>query len=240
MNYWIQNVDLNETKELSIEELFEWIMNYPSHKFLKKDGTTINNLMVLNTLFICHRVNTISELQKIPSIFGIEIDVRDDQNRDGLMLVHDPFVTGMDFEEFLNQYQHNFLIINVKSERIEERCLELLNKYRIKDFFFLDSTFPMIKHFYDKHEYRFATRFSEYEPLSSLCCDWVWVDCFTYYPLNDNIYKWIKKQKQQICIVSPDLHKRPEDIQLFRNQIIEDGIIPEAICCKIHNIYEWI
>lgn len=37
------------------------------------------------------------------------------------------------------------MILNVKSERIEHKILELLRKYNIKDYFFLDFTFPMIK-----------------------------------------------------------------------------------------------
>lgn len=84
--------------------------------------------------FIAHRVNTIEELNKLPVNYGVEIDLRD--SGDKLILQHDPFTDGEDFETYLQLYRHGTMIINSKSERIEHKALELLNSYQITDYFF--------------------------------------------------------------------------------------------------------
>ena len=94
-------------------------------------------------ILIAHKVNNLKELKKIPSIHGIEIDVRDFNN--SLILQHDPFIKGEKIEMILKKFNHKFIIFNIKSERIEFKILNLINKFKIKDYFFLDSSFPMIR-----------------------------------------------------------------------------------------------
>ncbi|MDR1241583.1 MAG: hypothetical protein LBM00_02190, partial [Deltaproteobacteria bacterium] len=94
--------------------------------------------------WIAHRINTLAELRNLPPEYGVEIDLRDDLSG-RIYLEHDPFKSGQDFEEYLSQYHHGAMILNIKSERIELKALELLEKYNISDYFFLDSSFPMIK-----------------------------------------------------------------------------------------------
>ncbi|ARU49511.1 hypothetical protein Sdiek1_2361 [Sulfurospirillum diekertiae] len=77
--------------------------------------------------FIAHRINTIAELSQVPIEYGVELDLRDYGNR--LILQHEPFTDGEDFEEYLKYYQHGTMILNIKSERIEHKVLELINKY---------------------------------------------------------------------------------------------------------------
>jgi len=52
--------------------------------------------------YIAHRINTIEELGKIPREYGVELDLRDFGDR--LILQHDPFKDGEDFEEYLKHY----------------------------------------------------------------------------------------------------------------------------------------
>lgn len=93
--------------------------------------------------FIAHRINTVEELKKIPTEYGVELDLRDRGER--LILQHDPFKDGEDFEEYLKHYHHGLMILeNIKSERIEHRVLELVHKYNVREYFLLDSSFPMI------------------------------------------------------------------------------------------------
>ena len=92
--------------------------------------------------FIAHRINTIDDLKQISFEFGVELDLRDYGNR--IIIQHDPFKEGEDFEEYLSHYKHGTLILNIKSERIELRVLELIKQYGIQKYFFLDSSFPMI------------------------------------------------------------------------------------------------
>ena len=116
--------------------------------------------------FIAHRINTIDELKKVPTNFGVELDLRDYGNR--LILQHDPFTDGEDFEEYLKHYNHGLMILNIKSERIEHRVLELVKKYKVRDYFFLDSSFPMIFLLAKEGEKNIALRFSELEGLDTI------------------------------------------------------------------------
>ena len=140
--------------------------------------------------FIAHRINTKEELNTLPEEYGVELDLRD--NIDGRIYInHDPFILGEDFEEYLKNYSHGTMILNIKSERIELKVLELIKKYKIEKYFFLDSSFPMIKLLSDKGEKNIALRYSEYEGLDTLekmkgKVDWVWIDCFTYLPINQD------------------------------------------------------
>jgi len=138
------------------------------------------------------------------------------------------------------------MILNIKSERIELECLKLLEKYNIKKYFFLDSSFPMIYLLNNQYnDNNIACRISEYEPIESFLYNkdfykYIWIDCFSKFPLNNEIYEIIKKENKKICIVSPELQKQPQKIKEYRDNIIKNNIIPNYICCKIYNIINWI
>lgn len=193
--------------------------------------------------FIAHRINTVKELINLPAQYGVELDLRD--SLDGRVYIqHNPFEPGEDFEEYLKQYHHGTMILNVKSERIEYKVLDLMKQYAVKEYFFLDSSFPMIMSLSDKGEHRVALRFSEYEGLSTLVAmrgkvDWVWVDCFTKFPLNRNLYEQIKDMNYKICIVSPELQAQGEKIEIYKEIMKSENIIPDAICTKVYNIDRW-
>ena len=68
----------------------------------------------------------------------------------------------------------------------------------------------------------------------------IWVDCFNEFPLTKEIYNIIQKEKKQICLVSSELQQQPEKIGKYRNYIIKNNIIPDMICTKNYNIYNWI
>ena len=195
-----------------------------------------------NITYISHRINTVQELKKIPEEYGIEIDLRDYQ--ENIILQHDPFKSGELFTDFIKEFNHKIIILNIKSEGIEYKILEILKNNNITNYFFLDSSFPMIYKLL-KITDKIAIRFSEFESLESVLTmknkiQWVWVDCFTKFPLNKEIYDLIKKEQKKICIVSPELQKQPEKIKIYRDYIIQNNIIPDMICTKDHNIYQWI
>ena len=137
INYKILD-NKNNITDLNIQEIIHLIKKDSTKKFYKLiDGKKIeiNNNIVCNTQFICHRINTLNELKQIDKQFGTEIDLRDDYNSRNLKLVHDPFSEGESFEEYLKNYKNNTLILNIKSERIELEILLLLKKYNIKKYF---------------------------------------------------------------------------------------------------------
>lgn len=196
------------------------------------------------TEYIAHRINKIEELKLLPTEYGVEIDLRD--GLDGrIYLQHDPFILGDDFEEYLQNYKHGTMILNIKSERIELKALELLKKYNIQKYFFLDSSFPMIKLLTDRGERNIALRFSELEGIENLRlmqgkCDWVWADCFTRFPLTRENYRIIKDMGYKLCFVSPELEGQPEKITEYRKIAEENKIMFESICSKLANIHFWI
>ncbi len=193
--------------------------------------------------FIAHRINKLGELEKLSKKYGVEIDLRD--NIDGKIYInHDPFILGEDFEEYLKKYNHGTMILNVKSERIELKILELLKKYNIENYFFLDSSFPMIKLLSDRGEKNIALRYSEYEGLDTLenmqeKVDWIWVDCFTKLPVNNEIYRKIKEMGYKLCLVSPELQNQSEKIEKYAKQIKNEKIEFDAVCTKEYNIEKW-
>lgn len=193
--------------------------------------------------YIAHRINTISELLKLDLNYGVELDLRD--NLEGnIYIAHNPFEYGEDFEAYLKEYRHGMMILNIKSERIEHKALELLAKYNIKDYFFLDSSFPMIKLLSDMGEHNIALRFSELEGLDTIRnmagkVDWVWVDCFTCLPICSQSYQELKVLGYKLCMVSPELQGQPERLEQYMNQLKMEDISMDAVCTKVYNIERW-
>lgn len=193
--------------------------------------------------YIAHRINTVEELRGLNRRYGVELDLRD--NLDGRIYIsHNPFEPGDDFEDYLREYHHGLMILNIKSERIEHRVLELLSKYGVSRYFFLDSSFPMIKLLTDMGEHHIALRFSELEGLDTIRnmagkAEWVWVDCFSRIPLNRESYREIRKLGYKLCLVSPDLVGQAEKIESYRRQLDQEQVVLDAVCAKIYNMNRW-
>lgn len=193
--------------------------------------------------YIAHRINTSKELKCISTDFGVEIDIRGWGEK--LILQHDPFIVGEELNEYFKNYNHGTLILNVKCERLEIKILELLKKYKIKKYFFLDSTIPMINALTKHHKIsKIAVRFSELESFENLKkfsgkVEWVWVDCFDNFILTKKLQEEIHGLGYKICIVSPELQGRQDDINIYRDYIYSNNIEIDAICTKVYNIPLW-
>lgn len=192
--------------------------------------------------FIAHRINTVEELRKVPEEYGVELDLRD--HGDKLILQHDPFKDGEDFEEYLKHYKHGTMILNIKSERIEHKVLKLIQKYKIQKYFFLDSSFPMVYQLSEMGERNVALRFSEFETIDTILnlkgkIEWVWVDCFTRLPINIEIFTLLKENGFKLCLVSPELQGQDEKIEGYKKYLNDNKIIFDAICTKLYNISRW-
>lgn len=192
---------------------------------------------------IIHRRNTLEELKQTPSKHGVEVDIR--SYGDDLIIHHDPFVSGNSFEEWVSEYKNGTLILNVKEEGLEQPVIQLMEKYGIEDYFFLDQSFPFLIKWSNLGVHRTSVRVSEFESLETALTlagkvDWVWVDCFTRFPLSTEESKRLKQAGFKLCLVSPELHGRdaekeiPELIQLLE----ELKIIPEAVCTKRPDLWE--
>lgn len=194
--------------------------------------------------YIAHRINKVEELKKLPQEYGVELDLRD--SLDGSIYIqHNPFEEGEDFEEYLKEYHHGTMILNVKSERIEFKILELLSRYDVKSYFFLDSSFPMIWLLSNQDEKNIALRVSEAEGLDTPRnmagkVKWIWVDCFSKIPIGKNEVNELRRLGYKLCFVSPELEGRDEDIEKYKEQIESEGLIFDAICTKSYNIKRWM
>jgi len=192
---------------------------------------------------ISHRRNTLAELQATPSKYGVEVDIRSQGNN--LVIHHDPFVAGESFEDWFRAYQHGTLILNVKEEGLEGRLIELMKSRGFDDYFFLDQSFPYLVKWSRAGEHRCAVRVSEYESVETALTlagkvDWVWVDCFTEFPLMRETALQLKQAGFKLCLVSPELQGRdaateiPALIELLRLR----GIVAEAVCTKRPDLWE--
>lgn len=193
--------------------------------------------------FIAHRINCLDDLINVPEHYGVEVDLRDYDGK--IILQHDPFNNGESFEKFLSFYKHGTLILNIKSEQIEYQVLELIHKYNIKKYFFLDSSFPMIFKLSNNGEKNLAIRLSDFEGIETIInmkdkVEWVWVDCFNKFILNQNIYSVLKKNNFRICIVSPALHDRSNEIKVYSNIIKGEKFVLDAVCDKLYNSDKWM
>ena len=194
-------------------------------------------------MIIHHRINTLEQLLSLKQTDAIEFDVRDFGTQ--LVVQHDPFLGGLDFEEFITKAgDKRFYIVNIKSEGIEFRVLSILAKHNITKFFLLDCSFPMIVKLSATGEKRLAIRFSEFENLQTVLdskdrVQWVWTDCFSRFPLTKEAEIRIHEAGLKICIVSPELQGQVEKIEEYKNYMIQNNIGVEAICCKTANKLKW-
>jgi hypothetical protein len=115
----------------------------------------------------------------------------------------------------------------------------------INDFFFLDQSFPFLIKTAKSKESRCAVRYSEYESLETVMSlagkvEWVWVDCFTKFPLSREDYHRLKTEgKFKLCFVSPELQGLGDIIKIkeFISKINLQGITGEAVCTKYPDLW---
>ena len=156
---------------------------------------------------IVHRVNTIDQLVATPPTWGVEVDLRDSGRH--VVLNHEPFGTGERLEHYLARFRHRLIILNIKSEGIEQAVLTVVRHYRIRHYFLLDVTIPKLVALGRRGEPHLAARFSEYESIESCLAmakwiEWIWIDCFTRLPLTPGIVQQLRTHFK-LCLCSPEL-----------------------------------
>lgn len=188
-------------------------------------------------ILVRHRRNTAEDLRATPVEYGIELDLRSQGER--LIVHHDAFVDGEDFERWLDDYRHRLLILNVKEEGLELRLIALMRERGIEDWFFLDQSFPFLIRTARMGESRCAVRVSEFESIDTALTlagqvDWVWVDCFTRFPLDRAQADRLRGAGFKLCLVSPELQGREAatEIPALRALLAREGIVADAVCTK--------
>jgi len=191
---------------------------------------------------IAHRRNTLAQLRETPPEYGVEIDLRSQGSR--LILHHDPFVEGEDFEAWLSEYRHGTLILNVKEEGLEDALLAMMAAAGIENFFFLDQSFPFLIRTARRGEPRCAVRVSEFESIDTALTlkglvRWAWVDCFTRLPLTTASAQALAQAGLDLCLVSPELQGRPAETEIprMRAELAALGVTARAVCTKAPQLW---
>jgi len=189
---------------------------------------------------ILHRINSISVLNKIPVKYGCEIDIRSQGSK--LILNHEPYDTGELLINYLDNYNHGLLILNIKEAGIEDDVLKLVRERGVPSFFLLDIEFPYLYKASRLGERALAIRFSEDESIELLklynkLVDWVWVDTISKLPIDEHNIKYLSKMKS--CLVCPERWGRPEDIISYRQKMKIMGFTPNSVMTNIKFINLW-
>ena len=190
---------------------------------------------------IIHRVNKIKELKKIPLNFGAEVDIRTGGSE--LILSHNPFLKGDKLINYLENYKHKTLVLNLKEAGIEKNVLDAVKKYSIKSYFLLDVEMPYMYSATKKGQKNIAVRFSEYENISIAKyfknkLKWVWIDTVTKLPLDKKNTKLLSNFKS--CIVCPERWGRKNDISKYKKKLISLNFKPTAIMTSRKCINNWL
>jgi hypothetical protein len=187
-------------------------------------------------IFIKHRVNTVKDLLNTPESYGVEVDLRAFEKK--ITLNHEPFDSGESFEKWIKYYKHAFLVLNLKECGIEYRVIDILKKYNINNYFFLDLPFPSSFKL-SQFTNNISSRFSYYEDFTSVMntskiFSWVWVDFYNSFPLTYLLWKELENKKIKICIVSPELQGLDPYLEIpkLRKLLIDEKIIIDAVCSK--------
>lgn len=171
---------------------------------------------------ISHRGWWISEEEKnttkafdhsFNSGYGTETDLRDFNGE--IVISHDiPDETCMSFSCFLELYLSSHcqlpLALNIKSDGLQDKLKEILERYEVSDYFAFDMSVPDAFGYF-KVSLNTFIRVSEYESINPQLLELaqgVWLDAFNKHDFNGSVFKSLLSSGKPICIVSPELHRR--------------------------------
>ena len=192
-------------------------------------------------IIVKHRVNTIEELQKTERKFGVEIDVR--TSGADLIIQHEPFMPGVKLSDWLRNFDHEFLIINVKEDGLENEIINLMKEFKINDFFFLDQSFPSFYKLSLLHPNFCSVRVSDFESVETILnfnTGWVWFDSHSgNWNYLQNTFNKLTDAKVKKCLMSPELQRDNSESELIvLKQLIDQlSISFDAVCTKYPEIW---
>ena len=190
---------------------------------------------------VAHRINTVERLRRLPTNWGVELDLRADGSE--LILNHDPFKGGERFVDYLAEYRHGLMVLNIKEAGIEDEVLRLVRARGLTDCFLLDVEFPYLYRAARKGERAIAVRYSEDECIETVLkykgrVDWVWIDTISRLPLDAQVVEQLRGFKT--CLVCPERWGRPQDIPAYRKQLAELGMQIDAVMTAEAHVGAWL
>lgn len=190
---------------------------------------------------IIHRVNTIKKLKKIPKEFGLEIDIRNFKNK--IILNHEPYSNGDLLVDYIKNYEHGTLVVNVKESGIENDAIKIIKKNKkIKNFFLLDVEIPYLFHCLKSNEKSVALRTSFYEPFNNLKFfnkkfNWIWIDTIKKINFSKDEKLALKSFKK--CLVCPERWGKPKQILQYFNYFKKNNIKLDAVMTSLKYSRTW-
>jgi len=189
---------------------------------------------------IVHRINKMEDLANLPSKYGVEIDVRSQGSK--LVLNHEPYKSGCNFTDYIENYKHGTLVLNIKEAGIEEDVLKIIKSFSIKSFFLLDVEMPYLYYASKNGNKNIAVRFSEYENINTVKyfvkrLDWVWIDTVNILPIKVENLSILSNFKN--CIVCPERWGRKNDIKNYKKIFNELKYKPDAVMTSYDCIKLW-
>lgn len=168
--------------------------------------------------------------------FGTETDIRDFNGE--LVISHDisdfNAISVKEFFTLYKKYNNTLpLALNIKADGLQMKLKELLDEYSIQNYFVFDMSVPDGLG-YLNNKFNVFTRQSEYEKDPSYYNEakGIWLDEFHHHWITKEIIQSHIENQKQICIVSPDLHKREykNEWQHYKQIEKELGINHLMIC----------
>ena len=157
---------------------------------------------------------------------------------------HEPFQNGEKLEDYLDEYQHGTLVLNIKEDGIEDDVLQLVRqRSQIKSYFLLDVEFPYLYRASRKGERDIAIRFSEDEGIETVkkyvgMVDWVWIDTNTRLPITSENKEILNQFKK--CLVCPGRWHQGDKINDYLNIMFEIRITIDAVMTSTDNISNYL
>lgn len=182
-------------------------------------------------------------LQATPANLGVEVDIR--SNGKDLYVSHEAFQDGINFELWLESFNHKFLIANVKEEGLEDKLRSLFSNKGIENWAFLDQTFPFLVKELRCGLTKTMVRISEFESSAvgsafDVKPDWVWLDSFTGEYPNTKILTDLYSSGYKFMIVSPELQGRQPELEIFqiKELFLNSQIEIDGVCTKYPELWE--
>ena len=189
---------------------------------------------------IVHRINSLKGLLKLSTNYGVEIDIRSYGSK--LILNHEPFKNGCNFIDYIENYKHGTLVLNIKESGIEDEVLKIVNSKSIKSYFLLDVEMPYLYFSSKRGNKNIAIRFSEYENIKTVeyfkkLVNWIWIDTVNTLPIKKEIMPIISNFKS--CIVCPERWGRKNDIKVYKKIFSKLNYKPDAVMTSFECIDLW-
>ncbi len=167
--------------------------------------------------------------------FGTETDFRDLDGQ--LVISHDPPRTGaLPAQSFFQLYRQSNqdlpLALNIKADGLHALLKTALERFQIQNYFVFDYAIPDGL-LYINQGFRIFTRQSEFEPQPAFYDEaiGVWIDCFMGEWVTEEILKAHLAANKQVCLVSPELHKRAHEPFWQRLARMEVAAHPDLMLC---------